>query len=156
MAEKDSDLQKMEELIELMKKNDLAEVEICHGEDKYHLKRTAPAPQIVGQMPYPHLPAGQGHGPTLVQHGVPVEEPQSDLIDITSPIVGTFYAQPSPDAEPYVEVGTMVEPEMVICIVEAMKVMNEIKAEVSGTITEVCVSSGQAVEYGQVLYKVKP
>ena len=75
---------------------------------------------------------------------------------ITSPLVGTFYAAPSPESDLYVEVGSQVEPQTVICIVEAMKVMNEIKAETSGTIAEILVETGQAVEYGQVLFKVKP
>jgi acetyl-CoA carboxylase biotin carboxyl carrier protein len=73
-----------------------------------------------------------------------------------SPIVGTFYATPTPDSEPYVEVGSTVNTQTVVCIIEAMKVMNEIKAEISGTIVEILVTNGQAVEYGQVLFKVRP
>ena len=79
-----------------------------------------------------------------------------NLVAIKSPIVGTFYAKPSPDSEPFVEIGSNVGPQTVVCIIEAMKVMNEIKAETSGTIVESFVSDGQAVEYGQVLFKVKP
>ena len=71
-------------------------------------------------------------------------------------MVGTFYAAPSPDSEPYVRVGAAVSDDSAACIVEAMKVMNEIKAECSGTIVEVCVKNAQPVEYGQVLFKVKP
>lgn len=71
-------------------------------------------------------------------------------------MIGTYYAKPSPDSEPYVEVGSNVDPQTVVCVIEAMKVMNEIKAETSGTIAEICVTNGQAVEYGQVLFKVKP
>jgi acetyl-CoA carboxylase biotin carboxyl carrier protein len=78
------------------------------------------------------------------------------LVVIKSPIVGTFYATPSPDSDPFVEVGSQVDAQTVVCIVEAMKVMNEIKAETSGTIAEILVSNGQAVEYGQALFKVKP
>jgi acetyl-CoA carboxylase biotin carboxyl carrier protein len=78
------------------------------------------------------------------------------LAEIKSPLVGTYYATPSPDSEHYVEVGSTVDPQTVVCIIEAMKVMNEIKAETSGTIIEVLVTNGQAVEYGQVLFKVKP
>jgi len=76
------------------------------------------------------------------------------LVEIKSPIVGTFYSAPSPDSEPFVEVGSKIEENSVVCIVEAMKVMNEIKAEVSGTIVEILVKNGEAVEYGQVLFKV--
>jgi acetyl-CoA carboxylase biotin carboxyl carrier protein len=79
-----------------------------------------------------------------------------DLLTITSPIVGTFYEAPSPDSNPYVEVGTPVSSSTVVCIIEAMKVMNEIKADVSGTVAQVLVSNGQAVEFGQALFKVKP
>ena len=76
-------------------------------------------------------------------------------MEIKSPIVGTFYATPSPDSEDYVEIGSHVDSQTVVCIIEAMKVMNEIKAEVSGTISDILVSNGQAVEYGQVLFRVK-
>ena len=78
------------------------------------------------------------------------------MVEIKSSIVGTFYATPSPDSEPYVEVGSHVDAQMVVCIIEAMKVMNEIKAETSGTIAEILVTNGQAVEYGQVLFRVRP
>ncbi|MHC4455579.1 MAG: acetyl-CoA carboxylase biotin carboxyl carrier protein [Planctomycetota bacterium] len=71
-------------------------------------------------------------------------------------MVGTFYAAPSPDSEPYVEIESQVSPQTVVCIIEAMKVLNEIKAETSGTIAEILVNNGQAIEYGQVLFKVKP
>ncbi len=81
---------------------------------------------------------------------------RDDLLEIKSPIVGTFYEAPSPDSDPYVEIGAHVDAQTVVCIVEAMKVMNEIKAEISGTIVEKRVANGQAVEYGQVLFKVKP
>ena len=77
-------------------------------------------------------------------------------MEIKSPIVGTFYATPSPDSEPYVDIGTEVSPQTVVCIIEAMKVMNEIKAETTGTIVKILVTNGQAVEYGQVLFKVRP
>ena len=78
------------------------------------------------------------------------------LLEIKSPMVGTFYAAQSPDAAPYVEVNLHIDSQTVVCVIEAMKVMNEIKAEISGTITEVLVTNGQAVEFGQVLFKVKP
>jgi acetyl-CoA carboxylase biotin carboxyl carrier protein len=157
MAEKDTDLQKIEELIEIMKANDLVEIEIKHDDDKIVLKRAAgqqpiitavpmAAPQSAGQNHAAQDPAGQ---PSALQQ-------QEGLVDIKSPIVGTFYATPSPDSAPYVEIGSEVNPQTVVCIIEAMKVMNEIKAETSGTIAQVLVNNGQAVEYGQVLFRVKP
>jgi acetyl-CoA carboxylase biotin carboxyl carrier protein len=92
-------------------------------------------------------------GQPVAAQSVPLEE---ELVEIKSPIVGTFYATPSPDSEPYVETGSAVGPQTVVCIIEAMKVMNEIRAETSGMIAEILVTNGQAVEYGQVLFRVRP
>ncbi|HAU36722.1 MAG TPA: acetyl-CoA carboxylase biotin carboxyl carrier protein, partial [Phycisphaerales bacterium] len=83
-------------------------------------------------------------------------KPAENLLEVKSPMVGTFYAAPSPDSEPYIAVGQAISDDSVVCIVEAMKVMNEIKAECAGTITEVCVKNAQPVEFGQVLFRVKP
>jgi acetyl-CoA carboxylase biotin carboxyl carrier protein len=149
MAQKNSDLQKINELIEIMKENDLVEVEIKHGDDKFSLKRRQPQ-QPAAAASADTAQISPAEAPATNQ------EQQDNLVVIKSPIVGTFYAAPSPDSDPFVEVGTQVELQTVVCIVEAMKVMNEIKAETSGTIAEILVSNGQAVEYGQVLFKVKP
>ncbi|UCZ54606.1 acetyl-CoA carboxylase biotin carboxyl carrier protein [Bacillus shivajii] len=86
----------------------------------------------------------------------PVEQDRSGLHTITSPMVGTFYAAPSPDSAPYVKVGDKVKTDSVVCIVEAMKLMNEIEAEVNGEIVEILVENGQLVEYGQEMFLVKP
>ena len=99
--------------------------------------------------------------PILLPQGHPVGQApgaakSEGLLEIKSPIVGTFYEGPSPDSDPYVEPGARVDSQTVVCIIEAMKVMNEIKAEVTGTIVERTVKNGQAVEYGQVLFKVRP
>ncbi len=163
MAREENDLDKIKKLIEVMKENDLLEVEIKHGDHKILLKRSeGPVVQHVTAAAVvpasaPSAAASQV-GPEASEGEQPSEQAGAaeELVEIKSPIVGTFYAQPSPDSEPYVEPGSDVEPQSVVCIVEAMKVMNEIKAEVSGTIVEVAVESGQAVEYGQVLFKVKP
>jgi acetyl-CoA carboxylase biotin carboxyl carrier protein len=160
MAEKDIDLKKVKELIEIMKQNGLEELEIKQGDQKIFLRRSQPQPPagpVVTAVPmmrqdYVAPPAPQSAenvGQTTAKH-------EENLIEIKSPIVGTFYAQATPDSEPYVEVGLSVEEQTIVCIIEAMKVMNEIKAETSGTIAEVLVSNGQAVEYGQVLFKVRP
>jgi len=166
MADKDTDLKKIKEIIEIMKENELLEVEIKHGDDKIFLKRSPPHSSVGGVLsavpairPEPgsaqHIQAG---GAEALIHTYASEATGSSetLVEIKSPIVGTFYATPSPDSEHYVEVGSTVDPQTIVCIIEAMKVMNEIKAETSGTIVEVLVTNGQAVEYGQVLYKVKP
>ena len=157
MVQRDPDLQKINKLIKIMETNGLAEIEIKHGDDRILLKRFHPQQPIVsdtsGIVPNSSsVPADAAQNSTAQ---VPTAA-QEDLAQITSPLVGTFYATPSPEAESYVEVGSHVEPQTVVCIIEAMKVMNEIKAETSGTITEILVTNGQAVEYGQVIFKVKP
>ena len=162
MAQKDTDLQKIKELIEIMKDNDLAEVEIKHGDEQIVLKRYQPQSRQVGITGVPPASAGASSViPAQAESSVAEAKPSSaqqeeDLVEIKSPMVGTFYAKPSPDSDPFVELSSKVALQTVICIVEAMKVMNEIKAEASGTIAEILVTNGQAVEYGQVLFKVRP
>lgn len=156
MSDKNSDLKKIEQLLEIMKKNDLVEIELKSGDDKIVLKRAGPqSPQITAvPMMAPAMPAAAA-APAAAQGAAETAKP-SDLIEIKAPMVGTFYATPNPDAEPCVEVGSKVTPSTVVCIIEAMKVMNEIKAETEGAIAEVCIQSGQAVEYGTVLFRVRP
>src|SRR4030042_5061305 len=142
MAEnKDSDLQKIKELIEIMRRNELVEVEISHGDDKFVHKPSQPQPiGPVAGGDISSLPAGPNAVQIPLRHEPPsVYEPQvkEDLVEIKSPLVGTFYATPSPDSDSYVEVGSYVEAQAVVCIIEAMKVMNEIKTETSGTIAEI-------------------
>jgi acetyl-CoA carboxylase biotin carboxyl carrier protein len=167
MAQKDSDLQRIEELIEIMKDNDLVEVEIKHGDDKVFLKRSQPSPPLGSTSTITAVPvigtsvSAVPVRPNEIQASAAEVRPsstkhQEGVVDIKSPLIGTFYATPSPDSQPYVEVGSHVDAQTVVCIIEAMKVMNEIKAEIVGTIIETPVSSGQAVEYGQVLFRVKP
>ncbi len=161
MPDKDADLRKIKKLIDIMKENELVEVEIKHGDDKIFLKRSEPQ-QVVGGVPVMRLEPGAA--PVSPEAAESLGQPsaaqpaadEEDLTEIISPIVGTFYATPSPDSEPYVDVGMSVGPQTVVCIIEAMKVRKEINAETSGTIVEVLVTNGQAVEYGQPLFKVKP
>ena len=158
MAEKDIDIKKIKELIEIMKQNGLEELEIKNGEDKIYLKKNFPQPvsnQVFTSFPMmkPDSGVSAAQPAGAAAPGAPVDD---NLVAIKSPIVGTFYAKPSPDSDPFVEIGSQVGPQTVVCIIEAMKVMNEIKAETSGTIVESFVSDGQAIEYGQVLFKVKP
>jgi acetyl-CoA carboxylase biotin carboxyl carrier protein len=168
MAEKkDSDLQKIKKLIEIMKQNELVELKISHGDDEIFLKRGQAQPAFAGigtdaVMAGPNVSSAPVV-PNSAQSLTP-QEPSSasgpqleeDFVEIKSPLVGTFYATPSPDSEPYVEVGSYVDSQAVVCIIEAMKVMNEIKTENSGTIAEILVANGEAVEYGQVLFKLRP
>jgi acetyl-CoA carboxylase biotin carboxyl carrier protein len=158
MAEKQDDLKKVRELIALMKENDLVEIEVAGGDNKIHLKRPgaiAPAASMQAVPAVPPAPAPAASVAAPAPAAAPAPE-ASNLIEIKSPIVGTFYAAPSPDSEPYVKIGDQVDAETVVCIVEAMKVMNEIKAETHGIIVEVSVKDGQSVEYGQVLFRVRP
>jgi acetyl-CoA carboxylase biotin carboxyl carrier protein len=175
MAQKDNDLQKINELIEIMKQNDLVEVEIKHGDDKIFLKRsgrtlTEDVDKIrkldeeettearrIAEIRIQQMMKEAGGPQTTEALKQPSATPQKEqLEEIKSPLIGTFYATPSPDSKPYVELGLHVDAQTVVCIIEAMKVMNEIKAETSGTIAEILVTNGQAVEYGQVLFRVKP
>jgi acetyl-CoA carboxylase biotin carboxyl carrier protein len=161
MAEKDADVQQIRELIKIMKENDLVKIDIKHGDDRICLRRAEPPKAasftgpFVAPMPGVMTPPAvlEGYTGTAGASGAQTDD---DLLDIKSPIVGTFYEGPSPDSDPYVDLGSHVDPQTVVCIVEAMKVMNEIKAEVTGLVVEKCVSNGQAVEYGQVLFRVKP
>ena len=157
MTHKDSDLKRIKELIDIMKENGLDEIEIKHGDDKIHLKRSSGQQQIITAMPMSHQNTTvAGNNSEIGAGAEPVEEVAAELAEIKSPIVGTFYRKPSPDSEPFVSVDSHVNEQTIVCVIEAMKVMNEIKAEVSGTIVEVMVKDGQAIEYGQVLFRVKP
>lgn len=158
-------MKQLEKIISLMNDNNLVEVEIVNGQDKIYLRRPEPAAAAQGfspvQMPYsmpmPFMPQNApAAAPAAAPSAAAPAKKDENLLEITSPIVGTFYAAPSPDSPTFVKVGDSVNAETVVCIVEAMKVMNEIKAELSGTVTEVVAKNGQAVEYGQVLFKVKP
>jgi acetyl-CoA carboxylase biotin carboxyl carrier protein len=151
MANVDSDVKKIEKIIALMKENDLVEVEISHGDDKICLKR-----QQVQVPTFTGVPMLSPNAMAAAGPGLPPPSQDESLPVIPSPLVGTFYTAASPDTKPYVTIGTHVDPSTVVCIIEAMKVMNEIKAETSGTIVAMLVENGAAVEYGQPLYRVRP
>ncbi len=111
---------------------------------------TAGGAPSAGAHPSPAAPAGGVSAPPAAAAAVP------PLVDIKSPMVGTFYKAPEPAAEPYAKMGTRVAPGQVVCIIEAMKIMNEIESEVQGVVREVCVENAQPVEFGQVLFRVDP
>jgi acetyl-CoA carboxylase biotin carboxyl carrier protein len=151
------DLKDIKAIIDLMKKNSITEFELERQDSKIRLKRG-----LNGGTPAVQYdePAIAGAAPVLPTVGVaPVAAPQpvaTGEIDIKSPMIGTFYRAPSPEAGNYIEVGTEVNADTVACIIEAMKVMNEIKSEVKGVITQVLVENGKPVEFGQPLFKVRP
>jgi acetyl-CoA carboxylase biotin carboxyl carrier protein len=152
------DLKDIKAIIDLMKKNSVTEFELEKQDFKIRLKRGANGgtpvlayedPPVMAVMPPPAaVPA-----PVL---SVQAPAPPSNELEIKSPMIGTFYRAPSPESAPYVEVGTEVNPDTVVCIIEAMKVMNEIKAEAKGVITQVLIENAKPVEFGQALFKVRP
>jgi acetyl-CoA carboxylase biotin carboxyl carrier protein len=143
----------LESLVKLMQANDLSFLELRDGDKRVVLRRgPAEGPITVA------APQWSGHPPAHAAAPPPpaAQEPAPDLTPIKSPMVGTFYAASSPDAKPFVSVGSPVEEETDVCVIEAMKVFNNVKAECKGTIAKILVTNGQAVEFGQVLFLVKP
>lgn len=151
------DMKKLIELVRMMTENGLTELELKDGEETVVLKRGHSGVQMVSpqmMMPMGMPGAAPAAGAPAPAGGSPAAD--AGLIAIESPMVGTFYSSSNPDAPPFTKVGAQVGPGSVVCLVEAMKVFNEIKSEVSGTIERVLVKSGDAVEFGQKLFLVKP
>lgn len=151
------DLKEIKQVIELMKRSELTEFEIEEEGLKLRICResqNAPV-QVVGQtpLPVPLAAPAPAAAPAAPAPAAPAADSGSPVIK--SPMVGTFYRAPSPDSPSFVDVGSEVKKDSVVCIIEAMKVMNEIHAELDGTIAEILVENGQAVEYGQPLFKLK-
>ncbi|MBN1633929.1 MAG: acetyl-CoA carboxylase biotin carboxyl carrier protein [Ignavibacteria bacterium] len=155
-----TDLSYIKKLIKMLDESSLADLELEEEGIKIRLskprpKMTSPIKQLPFQMmPQVNAPAdNKGH----VQEEKPKEEElkSENLIEIKSPMVGTFYKAPSPESDPYVNIGSSIKEGMVICIIEAMKLMNEIESEVSGKIVKILVENGQAVEYDQPLFLVE-
>ncbi len=150
----------LKRLLDVLKDTDVSELTLETGEYKLTLKRGQPAPQVA-YVTGPQAHAAPAVPPTAAgsseQPAAPAEPARSDrTIEVTAPIVGTFYAAASPDAAPFVRVGDRVKPGTVLCIIEAMKLMNEIEAEATGVVREVLVDNGQPVEYGQTLFRIEP
>jgi acetyl-CoA carboxylase biotin carboxyl carrier protein len=154
------DLKDIKAIIDLMKKNSVSEFELEKQEFKIRLKRGTNGGPVtiyedtpgVAYAPQPALAA-----PAAAPAPATTSAPSASLdIEIKSPMIGTFYRAPSPESGAYVEIGAEVNPETVVCIIEAMKVMNEIKAEVKGVVTQVLVENAKPVEFGQPLFKVRP
>jgi acetyl-CoA carboxylase biotin carboxyl carrier protein len=150
------DLRTIEQLVALMSKHDLSEIDLRNGEQRIVLRRggfsaaTAALP-VLAENPAPAAPPAP-----KIAEAPPPSSPPRQLIDIKSPTVGTFFAQEKPAAPPYVTVGSRVSPTTIVCQIEAMKIFNEITADCSGVIVEVCVQNKEFVEYGTVLFRVDP
>ena len=145
----------IQDLIDLLKRNHLTELEIERAGLRIRVRHEVGMKTVSATVSDP----GPGSAPAMTQHAVPpseLVENAAGQITITSPIVGTFYRSPSPDADPYVEEGDYVKKGQVLCIVEAMKLMNEIESEVDGRITKILVESTKPVEYGQALFLIDP
>jgi acetyl-CoA carboxylase biotin carboxyl carrier protein len=153
---------RVRQLIEIMSQNDLAELEVEEPDLRIRIKKNVPVQFLPPGLNLAMLQQPVGPPPALQMPAAGTEAPPApakkaeNLIEITSPMVGTFYRAGSPGAEPYVSIGSELGPETVVCIIEAMKVMNEIKAEVSGTIVEILLENAEPVEFGQVLFLVEP
>jgi acetyl-CoA carboxylase biotin carboxyl carrier protein len=156
------DLKDIKAIIDLMKKNSISEFELERQDFKIKLKRTNGHGVEEGQPAPVYLPMPvAAAAPAAVHPAAPTAASAqpggaSTETEIKSPMVGTIYRAPSPEAANYVEVGTEVNPETVVCIIEAMKVMNEIKAETRGVITAILVDNAKPVEFGQPLFKIRP
>jgi acetyl-CoA carboxylase biotin carboxyl carrier protein len=152
------DLKDIKAIIDLMKKNSISEFEMEKQDFKIKLKRGPNGGGVISQSEESQLIAYAAPAPAAALSApgaAPAPAPLPGESEIKSPMIGTFYRAPSPEAGHYVEVGTEVNSETVVCIIEAMKVMNEIKAEARGVITQVMVENGKPVEFGQPLFKIR-
>jgi len=155
------DLRKLKTLIDLVAESGIAEIEVTEGEDKVRIVKYTPAPAVAAPAPVAAAPYVAAAPVTASPAAAPAagavapaaaEAPKGTLVK--SPMVGTFYRSPSPGAKPFVEIGQPVKQGDTLCIIEAMKLLNEIEAEVAGEVKEVLVENGQAVEYGQPLFVI--
>ncbi|HZW11158.1 MAG TPA: acetyl-CoA carboxylase biotin carboxyl carrier protein [Phycisphaerales bacterium] len=154
------DIRKLKELVRLMVENDLAELDLRDQQETVTIKRGGEGQPML-MAPHHAYAAAPAHAAARPAAGGEEEAEgaagdETGLIAIESPMVGTFYSSPNPDSEPFVAVGKSISAESVVCLVEAMKVFNEIKAECSGVVERVLVNNGEAVEFGQKLFLVRP
>lgn len=150
------DIRKIRRLMVLMQENDLSEIDLQHGEMRIQLRRNtmAVAPAVAPPTAPAPAPPVSAAEPTP---GKTEEAPdESHLVIIKSPMVGTFYAAPDPESPPFVKVGDQVNPDMTVCLLEAMKVFNEIQAETSGKVVSILAKNGDPIEFGQPLMKIDP
>lgn len=158
------DMEKLRELISLMEKHGLTAIDLQRGDQRWKMRRgpkevlqmVSAAPSYAGYAPppMPQAPAGVAPAPAGTA-AAPAEPKKDEGVPIKSPTVGTFYTAAAPGDPPFVSVGSRVNNETVVCIIEAMKVFNQITAELSGTITEILVKNGDPVEFGQPLFRVR-
>ncbi|MEO1525833.1 MAG: acetyl-CoA carboxylase biotin carboxyl carrier protein [Planctomycetota bacterium] len=144
------EIERIRAIIELMEEHQLTEVDLQQGEDRIKLGRGGP-PVVAAAAPVPM--AAPAVAPTAPAAAGPVDD---GTITINAPSVGTFYSRSNPDSDPFVKVGQSISPDTIVCIIEAMKVFNEIPAECSGTVVEVLVADNEAVDFGKPLFRIQP
>lgn len=156
------DVDRIRRLVRLMEEHDLSEVDLRQQESRINLKRGHSMPQFVQAAPAPvpvaaPAPVASSPGGSSPVGSPPAVEPAGDgpgVITITAPMVGTFYSRPNPESENFVKVGDQIQSDTTVCIIEAMKVFNEIPAEVSGKVVAVLVENEQSVEFGKPMFKI--
>lgn len=150
------DLRKLKTLIDLVAESGIAELEVTEGEDKVRIVKSPAAAPVALAAPAPVVatPAAAGSAAASAPAAAPAPPEERGHV-VKSPMVGTFYRSPSPGAAVFVDQGSAVKPGDTLCIIEAMKLLNEIEAEVGGTITRILVENGQPVEYGQPLFVIE-
>jgi acetyl-CoA carboxylase biotin carboxyl carrier protein len=149
------DIEKLRSLLTLLADEGIAEFEHESEGVRVKIVRGAPAATLVHAVAAPATAAPMRAGAVHAAAPAAAPAPEADGVDVTSPFVGTFYRSPSPDAPAFVEVGSVVRPGQTLCIIEAMKLMNEIESELAGTVVEVYVQNGKSVEFGQKLFRVR-
>ncbi|NDC60995.1 MAG: acetyl-CoA carboxylase biotin carboxyl carrier protein [Betaproteobacteria bacterium] len=153
------DLRKLKTLIDLVSESNVSELEITEAEGKVRIVKGPVGGPVVMAAPVVAAPIAvptASAAPTVAVAAAPVEEPAAETGHLVkSPMVGTFYTASSPEAKPFVQVGSVVKAGETICIIEAMKILNEIEADHSGTVTKILVDNGQAVEFGQPMFVIE-
>ncbi len=150
------DIKKLRELVKLMVDNELTELDIESENERVALKRRGHEMPVPVYAPAPAAAAPAPATPASSPPAAGAKEESDGLLTIASPMVGTFYSSASPDSPPFTQVGDRITADSVVCLIEAMKVFNEIKAECSGVVARIMVESGQPVEFGQPMFKIKP
>jgi len=161
------DLEFLRGLIGAVDESGIDSIEISRGGTRIRINKTPPPAPVSAAAAAPaaapamHLPAPTASAPAAAPaasagDAAPAAPPKSSLVEIKSPMVGTFYRSPAPEAPAYVEPGSRVAKGQTLCILEAMKLMNELESDIAGTVREVCVENGEPVEYGQVLFRIEP
>ncbi len=152
-------IDEIKELLQIFNESGVGELEVQRGEDRLRIKRAGMNKEYLvapAQQQPESAPAAPASQPIAAAGAAPARAPETDGMLVKSPIVGTYYDSPSPEAPPFVKVGDSVEPGQVLCIIESMKLMNEIEAETGGTIAAKLVENGRPVEYGEALFSIRP